>query len=645
MFTRVQSIFQWSGAPGIAFLLLLAGYTALGWIAPDSGIELITGFLLLVAGIWLMIRVLRLAAAKAVWRLRDRLLVTYLFISVVPILLVIALAVGSSMLLARQLVVYLVASELDRRVEGFRSFSSDIARTDPEEREVFIRQIVDLYFNHRYPGIAVLVRQAGQSIHYPESSLPPAPPDGWQSVSGVMVRNGSYFLWSYAKIDGGDITLTAPLTSEYLASFVPGLGLVDYVAPGAQPVGYAGVAIASRLPPVLARLDAEFQWFASEPTWQWDHPQKSVGGVLRVRSRGSAVLATLFNRRSDLVQGFLVSTMMVGIAVFLIVELITVLIGVTMTRTITGAVQRLYEGTKRIRAGDFSHRIEVIGRDQLAELSQSFNQMTENMQRLLVVAQEKERLQSEIEIAREVQNQLYPRAVPKSRTLRLMGFCQPARTVSGDYYDYENVQETQIALAIGDVAGKGISAALLMATLQSSLRAQLQNCVEQAGPAGSGSVATMVSTSHIVSRLNSQLYSYTSAEKYATFCLGIYDEPASVFTYTNAGHLPPILIRQGAAERLDVNGTVVGAFPFSVYDESSVDLRSGDLLVFFSDGVTEPENAYGEMFGEDRLIDVITRNAHLSEGQIVELVLASVRDWTASEELQDDITIMLARRI
>lgn len=645
MFSRLKSIFQWSGPPGIAFLALLAGYTALASISPDSGIELITGFLLLIAGVWLMIRVLRLVAAKAVWRLRDRLLVTYLFISVMPILLVIALAVGSSMLLARQLVVYLVASELDRRVGGLQSFTSDIVRTDPEEREVFIRQIVDLYFGQRYPGAAVLVRQAGQSIRYPESGSPLPPPDGWQPVSGVMVRNGSYFLWSYAKTGDGDVSVTAPLTSEFLAGFVPGLGLVDYVAPGAQPVGYSGIAIASRLPPVLARLDAEFQWFASEPTWQWDHPQKSIGGVLRVRSRGSAVLATLFNRRSDLVQGFLVATLVIGIAVFLLVELITVFIGITMTRTITSAVHRLYEGTKRVSAGDFSHRIEVIGNDQLAELSQSFNQMTGNTERLLVVAQEKERLQSEIEIAREVQNQLYPRAVPESRTLRLKGFCQPARTVSGDYYDYENVQETQVALAIGDVAGKGISAALLMATLQSSLRAQLQNYVEHAESDGGGGVVTMVSTSHIVSRLNSQLYSYTSAEKYATFCLGIYDEPASVFTYTNAGHLPPILIRQGIAERLDVNGTVVGAFPFSVYDESSVDLKSGDLLVFFSDGVTEPENVYGEMFGEDRLIDVITRNSHLSEDRIVELVLSSVHDWTASEELQDDMTIMLARRV
>src|SRR5208282_4771337 len=98
-------------------------------------------------------------------------------------------------------------------------------------------------------------------------------------------------------------------------------------------------------------------------------------------------------------------------------------------------------------------------------------------------------------------------------------------------------------------------------------------------------------------------------------------------------------------ERLEVNGTVVGAFPCSVYDESRLDLKSGDLLVFFSDGVTEPENANGEMFGEDRMIDVITRNSHLSEDKIIELVLSSVRDWTASEELQDDMTLMLARRI
>jgi sigma-B regulation protein RsbU (phosphoserine phosphatase) len=184
-----------------------------------------------------------------------------------------------------------------------------------------------------------------------------------------------------------------------------------------------------------------------------------------------------------------------------------------------------------------------------------------------------------------------------------------------------------------------------MATLQSSLRTQLQSWLEVAAAAGNGTVMPAVSTSHLMSRLNNQLHAYTSPEKYATFCLGVYDEPTGAFTYTNAGHLPPVLVREGVPERLDVNGTVVGAFPFSIYGESRVEMKSGDLLVCFTDGITEPENEYGEMFGEDRLTDLIARNSHRSEEQIIEIVLSSVNQWTASEELQDDMTILLARRV
>jgi phosphoserine phosphatase RsbU/P len=162
---------------------------------------------------------------------------------------------------------------------------------------------------------------------------------------------------------------------------------------------------------------------------------------------------------------------------------------------------------------------------------------------------------------------------------------------------------------------------------------------------GGGVGGSGLSTSRLVSNLNRQLYSMTSAEKYATFCLGIYDESSSTFTYTNAGHLSPMLIRDGAAELLDVNGTVVGAFDFSQYTESGIELRSGDLLVFYTDGVTEPENEYGEMFGEERLIQILTRNAHRREEDIIALVLDSVKQWTATEELQDDMTLLLARRV
>jgi sigma-B regulation protein RsbU (phosphoserine phosphatase) len=323
-------------------------------------------------------------------------------------------------------------------------------------------------------------------------------------------------------------------------------------------------------------------------------------------------------------------------------------IGGSLSRTMTGAVHSLYEGTQRVMRGDFSNRIHASGRDQLAELSSSFNTMTENLERLLAVAKEKERLQAEIEIAREVQEQLYPKTAPVMKSLRITGLCQPARMVSGDYYDYQAVPGNKLAIAIGDVAGKGISAALLMATIQAALRmelrASLELVTELAAPSHRPVNGFRLSTAKMVSDLNQQLYATTSPEKYATFCFALYDEESGTVTYTNAGHLPPILIRNGAATSLDVNGTVVGAFPFSKYEESQIQLQSGDLLVCYTDGITEPENEYGEMFGEERLIGLVSKNGDREDAKIIETVMDAVRQWTNSPELTDDMTVVIARK-
>ena len=162
----------------------------------------------------------------------------------------------------------------------------------------------------------------------------------------------------------------------------------------------------------------------------WETPGKTSDLVLAVLTRVSAVISTVFSRKTDLAQEFLEFILIMGFAVFVIVEVSCWVIGITMARTITGAVHHLYEGTHRIMQGDFSHRIEVRGKDQLADLGVSFNRMTENLARLLTVAKEKERLQSEIEIAREVQNQLYPHTAPVIKSLRLTAVCKPARIVS-----------------------------------------------------------------------------------------------------------------------------------------------------------------------------------------------------------------------
>jgi sigma-B regulation protein RsbU (phosphoserine phosphatase) len=440
---------------------------------------------------------------------------------------------------------------------------------------------------------------------------------------------------------------------------VPNLGAVNFLhqtqASGKTSFTVAGRRVelqpdpggdtSDQLPPRLYRLDIEVGWSALVPIEVWDSAGTEVNSLLGVRSRPSAVYAALFSRKSDTIQG-LIPILLVAISIaFLIVELIALVIGVSMTRTMTGAVHHLHMGTRRVMHGDFSHRIEVQGKDQLAELSDSFNQMTSRIEELLVVAKEKERLQSEIEIAREVQNHLYPKKVPDIRTLRLTAVCKPARMVSGDYFDYESMRHSKVALATGDVAGKGISAALLMATLQSSLRTELRGNFDLGVAAGgSNSEVAALSTAQLVSHLNTQLYAYTSPEKYATFFLGIYDETASVLSYTNAGHLPPILVRNGVATRLNVDGTVVGAFPFAQYDESRIELERGDLLVCFTDGVSEPENAYGEMFGEDRLMDMVVKNGHHTEEQIIATVIEAVEQWTGTAELQDDLTLLLVRR-
>jgi sigma-B regulation protein RsbU (phosphoserine phosphatase) len=343
------------------------------------------------------------------------------------------------------------------------------------------------------------------------------------------------------------------------------------------------------------------------------------------------VLRSLFGQKIDSRVDLVGAAMIVGGAL-MVALLASVIVGVSITRTITGAVHDLYEGTLKINDGDFRHRIPVRGEDQLAELSKSFNVMTSSLERLIEVEKEKERLHSELGIAREVQRQLFPRKAPKFPTLEVSGVCHAAQMVSGDYYDFLSLDSRRLAMAVGDVAGKGISAALLMAAIQSVLRTQL---------AGDGDR----SPAHIVGLLNRQLYANTSPEKYATLYFSLYDDEEGVLTYTNAGHLPPILVRGGSASKLDVTGTVVGAFPVCRYEEKRVALEPGDLLVAYTDGITEPENAYGEMFGEERLMDLLVKYQNCEPGEIISRSIEAATLWGAAPEQEDDMTMVVARKL
>jgi HAMP domain-containing protein len=184
---------------------------------------------------------------------------------------------------------------------------------------------------------------------------------------------------------------------------------------------------------------------------------------------------------------------------FALIELIALIIGVGLTRTITRSVASLYQATQRVNRGDLSHRIAVKSKDQLAALETSFNSMTESLEKLLAEQKEKQRLENELVIAQEVQAQLFPREISQLESLEVHGFCRPARTVSGDYYDFLRLNSHKLTLAVGDISGKGISAALLMATIHSAVRAYTLETVPSANvpmalQAGAGSGLMVAST-------------------------------------------------------------------------------------------------------------------------------------------------------
>jgi sigma-B regulation protein RsbU (phosphoserine phosphatase) len=643
-----KSLFKRLGRLEKLFAILLLLYVFLTYATPGSGFVALLQVILVLLGLWIVIRLARIGIRRAIWRLRNRLLMTYLFIAVVPILLIVVFVGIGTYALSSQLAVYLVSSELDRRIGSLNWIGHAVSDASTQQRMQVLQGVGEV-LRQRVTDPSIVLRQRDVVTHWPTAKAADPAPAGWADANGILVRDGRFYAWTHVVHGDTDVTITAPLTRAYLSDLMPDLGDVSLFVLSNDPRAPRSERLreetTNRLGPPENRLDVDLLGGSLMPFSYWDVPGKvQTDALISVHTRPSALLKTIFNAKVDAVQQF-IPVALFGVAIlFLLVEASSLVVGVSLARTITAAVHQLYKGTQRVMEGDFTHRIKVSkSRDQLAELSASFNTMTENLERLLDVAKEKERLQTELEIAREVQEQLYPKEIPAMKTVRLTAFWQSARIVSGDYFDYQRIGENQLALAIGDVAGKGISAALLMATIQSAMRMEVRGALAMAAPGGT--VVNRLSPAQVVSDLNQQLHQTTQTEKFATFCFGIYDEQKGLFTYTNAGHLPPILVHNGASTRLDVNGMVVGAFPFAQYDESKVRLQPGDMLVFFTDGITEPENEYGEMFGEDRLAALFVKNADRPEEEIIKKVMDAVGQWSIAPERQDDMTLLVARRL
>jgi phosphoserine phosphatase RsbU/P len=678
----------------LVVVLKFSAGTSLGWWV---------SFLSFIAIVLFVVLAFRWLKARMLWRLRNRLIVTYVFIGVVPALLLIAMVFATLYLFAGQFANFIVTSEIHLHLQSVEAVNSAIAhdlaarmqRGQPAAMELLdhLRES-EVIWKHRdvcaWMGTRSLSicgeEKRGASFAFPDFVHGPFSEivrdhNGLylRTATVLPVRTEKLMVVSSEALDQdllqeiannlGEITL---YTIEQLQ---PSNGKSSSQNSGRKPTSPASVTAsqdegkesgvtgephpilsAGVLPAAAGMFDQQITFGTPLPVVNWETGNREdPSPLVKVQTRPSVLYGRLFAALGDFAKG--VELILLGIAVVLaIIELLALVIGTSLTRSITGSVAQLYRATQHVDRGDFSHRIPVRSRDQLAELANSFNKMTASIERLVLEQKEKQRLENELVIAQEVQAQLFPREISQLESLEVHGYCRPARTVSGDYYDFLTLTPEKMILAAGDVSGKGISAALLMATIHSAVRAYsmegiplLREPIAVGTAAGSGVMLASgleglePSPAALLALLNHQLYASTPQEKYATLFLGLYDGGSRRITYSNGGHLPPVIVsRDGSIRRLDQGGMVVGLFDNLSFDEASVQLEAGDIFLAYSDGVTEPENDFGE-FGEGRLIDLVRENRDLPLLAITERVTNAVDDWIGDQEQPDDITLVLAR--
>ena len=600
--------------------------------------------------------------AKALWRLRNRLIVTYVFIGFIPLVLLIALALGSFYLFAGQFATFIVTTGLNSELSSLSAANSTIARhlSSQIQREpaAWVASLETLHQTDKHWAnrqICVWLNQKIVLNSSPTEIAAPISPSYLKSsfrgvvrdhdklflrvLETVPLKEGNLTVISSEPVDQllqtlaanlGEITLYEGLTLHKVDRAEPGPVRGTQVLAGDNKkvvldTSKAKLTFSSgTIPPPTRALDRDVLFVTSVSVMDWDDGETANPIGITVQTRISKLYERLFSAQGDFaptVEFFL----LFAVIFFAIIELLAIWIGTQLTRTVTGAVAQLYEGTQHVNRGDFSHRIPVKSNDQVATLANSFNSMTASLEKLIEEQKDKQRLENELVIAQEVQAQLFPQESVQLASLEVHGFFRPARTVSGDYYDFLTLDSDRLILAVGDVSGKGISAALLMATIHAAVRAlSLQDVPVLREPAAVGAAARPevmlasgfrgvdMSPGALLSLLNHQLYESTPPEKYATLFLGIYNGVERKLTYSNGGHLPPIIMSEdGSIRRLECGGTVVGLFDQRSYNEASVELCRGEIFVGYTDGVTEPENDFGE-FGEGPADRVAARESRLA---------------------------------
>jgi sigma-B regulation protein RsbU (phosphoserine phosphatase) len=643
---------SWPDLAATALLFLgLAAY----FIGPPGGIYSFAKFLGILSAVYLAFRSISWWRNRLLWSLRNRLIVVYLFIGVVPVLLLLTLAVLASQVLYSQLGGYLLYEDIHSRLGRMADSAASIASAekslpgslnDKVVEEALDAQI-QMAYSKELPGLKV-------EFHADPKRLTRIAGPNAKEFTGILQSAGQTHLIAMREVESprgrNIVELSLRVTPEFLETIAQDLGPIQVTglqrAEGddslnAIQLGSVRYKFLNRIATRKRTLQRAGYWYdpVIEGFSKLDATYIDVGEKAGEKqpvfasfsARPSVLNARIFSSLGEFSTSTVFGFELVAF-ILLLIGILGLVTGFVLMRAITGAVAELYQATQFVQAGDLTHKVKIERRDQLGILGESFNLMTDSIRSLIEEQKQRQRLENELSIAREVQNQLFPQRVPSVPGVEIEAICKAARTVSGDYYDFIQLSPTRIAIAIADISGKGISAALLMASLQAALRSQLL-------APGSDSM----STAELVERLNVHLVRNTADDRFATFFVAVYDSATRILRYTNAGHLPSFCICGDHAMYLDKGGMVLGVFEEYVYQEGVETVPPDSILVGYSDGLVEPENVYGEEFGITRLRDAAIRMNGASPSVIAQGMMQAAEEWAGTPEQADDMTVIVAR--
>jgi sigma-B regulation protein RsbU (phosphoserine phosphatase) len=632
--------------------------------AATIGLMLAVGFF-----VW---RLFVLLKRRLLWRVRRKLILSYIFIGVVPALLIIAFFILGAWVVSINVSAYLFRDGYDDIVShaslAANAAANEIARNPAGTAETVSRvQRNASAAQRRYRALSIVfvplaenaprLARAGEWSHTPvPDRIPPwlrVGRDFVGTIAGEATERGDTQLIARATVPAmqganrlGFVIVDIPIDGQMLDS------LYELTGVKAGSIRLGGDQ-ATTIPSVTGIADGtagndRFTLFGRSIT-MLDARNWETGAVHRANISNTYSLRGLYEKLAA-AQSAQVGGMSPGQAIlfiliivaflFLIIQFVALVMGLALARSITSSIHELFMGTERVRHGDFTHRINIMGNDQLGELAGSFNQMIGSIENLLQTAADKKRLEEELRIARQIQMSLLPRGPLDVPGLSVSALCVPAREVGGDYYDFFKLPGDLLGVLIADVSGKGTSAALYMAELKGLVLSLSQ---------------IYLSPRQLLVEVNRIISDNLDTRSFITMTYAVIDLKAGRMTYARAGHTPLIYMRSGGGPEEPVkvlvpSGMVVGLrIPgahekfMDLLEEESVDLMNGDVIVLYTDGISEAMNADADLFGDSRLSRIVEEHGHLDSSELRERILREIEAFVGAADQHDDMTMILMK--